>query len=134
MSGIGGIGGLGSIDLSAWFGLNGINNVAGTSAASPVSAPMADAVASVGLGTNLPALVQMLQQFSLAEVMWALLLASNMRRCERRHDAHPATAGLAAFAVASALSQQVSLKANIDATSLVTAVGGQSAMMVNIAG
>lgn len=134
MSGIGGIGGLGSVDLSAWIGLSGINNVAGTSAASAVSAPMADAITSVGLGTNLQVLVQTLQQFSLAEIMLALLLASNARRCERRHDAHTSTDGLAAFALASALNQQVSLKGNIDATSLVTAVGGQSAMMVNVAG
>jgi hypothetical protein len=135
MSGIGGIGGLGSVDLSAWIGLSGINYVAGTSAASAVSAPLADAITSVGVSTNLQVLVQTLQQFSLAEIMLAMLLALNARRCEeRRHDAHAATDGLAAFALATALSQQASLKGNINVNSLVTAVDGQSAMMVNVAG
>ena len=129
-----GIGGLGSVDLSAWIGLSGVNNVAGAAAAPAVSAPMTDPVASVGLSTNLQVLVQTLQQFSLAEILLALLLASNARRCDRRHEDHSAIDGLAAFALATALSQQGSLKGNIDVASLVTAVGGQSAMMVNVAG
>lgn len=132
-----GIGGLGSVDLSAWVGLGGINNVAGATAASAapaVSTPMTDGVASVGLSTNLQVLVQTLQQFSLAEIMLAVLLASNARRCDKRHEDHSATDGLAAFALAAALSQQGTLKGSADVASLVAAVGGQSAVMVNVAG
>lgn len=129
-----GIGGVGSVDLSAWIGLSGINNVPGPTAAPAVSAPMTDVVASVGLSANLQVLVQTLQQFSLAEILLALLLASNARRCDRRHEELAATDGLAALALATALSQQVNLEGHIDVASLVTAVGGQSAMQVNVAG
>ena len=80
MSGIGGIGDLGNVDLSAWIGLNGIGSVTNSAA---VSAPMAGSVESVGLNSSLQFLVQALQQFSLAEILLALLLTSNTRRCSR---------------------------------------------------
>lgn len=128
-----GIGGLGSIDLSAGIGLSGISNVAGTPAAPVVSAPMNDMVASVGMSTNLQILVQTLQHFSLAEIMLALLLATNGRRCERPHEVHT-TDGLAAFALASALSQSASLSTKFETSSVAAAVGSQSATMVNVAG
>lgn len=129
-----GIGGLGSVDLSAWIGVGGINNVAGTTAAPAVSAPMTDAIASVGVNTNLQVLVQTLQQFTLAEILLAVLLATNARRCDKRHEDHSGTDGLAAIALATALIQQGTLRGSADLSSSVAAVGGQSAVMVNVAG
>lgn len=134
MAGIGGIGGLGGVDLSALMGLNGIGSLAGTSAAPAVSAPMATAVTALGMNANLQALVRVLQQYNMAEILMAMLLASNSRQCERSHEDHPATNGLAAFALVSALSQSPNAAAQFETTATVTAVGAQSATLVNVAG
>lgn len=130
MSGIGGIGDLGNVDLSAWIGLNGIGSVTNSAA---VSAPMAGSVESVGLNSSLQFLVQALQQFSLAEILLALLLTSNTRRCDRRCE-DSAASGLAAFALASTVTQLIALKGDPSSRLFVPAVAGSSAPMVNVAG
>ncbi|MCX7423322.1 MAG: hypothetical protein NT013_27830 [Planctomycetia bacterium] len=136
MSGIGGIGGMGmsGVDLSAWAGMGGVSNVFGTTLAPMVTQPQAAQVSSVGMGTNLQALVQTLQQFSQAEILLALFLAFNTRRCDQHHDHHSALDGLAAFALASAFNQQSSVPGNVDVASMVTSVSSQTAMSINVTG
>ena len=124
MSGIGGIGGMGmsGVDLSAWAGMGGVSNVFGTTLAPMVTQPQAAQVSSVGMGTNLQALVQTLQQFSQAEILLALFLAFNTRRCDQHHDHH------------SAFNQQSSVPGNVDVASMVTSVSSQTAMSINVTG
>ena len=133
MLGVGGVGGMGmsGVDLSALVGMSG---VPGMSAAPAVSAPQASQVASIGMGTNLQSLVQALQQFSQAEIMLALFLAFNTKRCDHHHGNHSPLDGLTAFALTSAFSQQPSLPTNINVASMVSSVSCQTAMSINVAG
>lgn len=136
MLGVGGVGGMGmsGVDMSAWVGMSGVSDVAGMSAAPAVSAPQASQVASIGMGTNLQSLVQALQQFSQAEIMLALFLAFNTKRCDHHHSHHSPLDGLTAFALTSAFSQQPSLPTNINVASMVSSVSSQTAMSINVAG
>ena len=133
MLGVGGVGGMGmsGVDMSALVGMSG---VPGMSAAPAVSAPQASQVASIGMGTNLQSLVQALQQFSQAEIMLALFLAFNTKRCDHHHGNHSPLDGLTAFALTSAFSQQPSLPTNINVASMVSSVSSQTAMSINVAG
>lgn len=141
MLGVGGIGGMGmsGVDMPAWGDMSGVSNVAGATVAGATAAPTVSAspatqLASVGMGTNLQALVQTLQQFGQAEIMLALFLAFNARRCDHHHDHHSPLDGLTAFALASAFNQQPSLPTNINVASMVSSVSGQTAMSINVAG
>lgn len=103
MNGIGGITSFGNVDLAGWLGLNGVSGVAATPVPQTSVSSTTALLAAAGVGGNLQLLVQVLQQFSIAEVLLALLLASNLRTCDRRHDHSSAIEGLAAFALTSAL-------------------------------
>ena len=136
MLNVGGVGGLGmsGVDMSAWAGITGVGDVAGMSAASAVSAPQSSQVVSVGMGTNLQSLVQALQQFSQAEIMLALFLAFNSKRCDHHHDDHSPLDGLTAFALMSAFRQQPNVPTNINVASMVSSVSSQTAISINVAG
>lgn len=136
MLGVSGVGGMGmsGVDMSAWVGMSGLNSVTGMVGTSAVSAPQAAQVASVGMGTNLQSLVQALQQYSQAEIMLALFLAFNSKRCDHHRDCDSPLDGLTAFALMSAFNQQSNPPTNINNASFVSSVSSQVAMSINVAG
>jgi hypothetical protein len=131
---VGGASGFANVNLSAGMGLNLINGLPMSSAASAVSGPTAAAIAPAAMSINLQTLVQMLQQFSLAEILLALLLASTPRRCDRDHDHTAGTDSLAAFALASALLQQGSFHSPQSPATFVSSVNVPSGTTLNVAG
>ena len=83
MSGIGGISGFWGIDPSAWIGMAGLSGAASV-ASSPIAAQAASgAVGSMPLSPNMQAVLQALEQFSTAEILFALLMAASRRREEQ---------------------------------------------------
>ena len=83
MSGIGGISGFAGIDPSAWIGMAGLSGAASV-ATSPISAQAASgAVASMTLSPNMQAVMQALEKFSTAEILFAILMGASRRREEQ---------------------------------------------------
>jgi hypothetical protein len=133
MIGVGGIAGFGNVDLSAWLGLNGVGSLASTATA-PTSGLSATALAPTSLGQPLQVLLQLLQQFSLTEILLALLLASSTSRCRHSHEHDGTTDGFAVFALASALIQQGTFHQLAGQMSFVPATSAATGMTVNVAG
>lgn len=132
MNGIGGITGFSNVDLAGWLGLNGVSGVVATPVQQSSVSSTTALLAAAGVGGSLQLLVQVLQQFSVAEVLLALLLSSNLRSCDRRHDHSSAIEGLAAFALTSALIDS-GLVHGTQATK-VSSTAATSGMTLNIVG
>lgn len=133
MIGVGGIAGFGNVDLSAWLGLNAVGSLASTATA-PTSGPSATALVPTSLDQPLQVLLQLLQQFSLTEILLALLLASSTSQCRRSHEHDGTTDGFVMFALASALIQQGTFHQLADQTSFVPVASAATGMTVNVAG
>lgn len=133
MIGVGGIAGFGNVDLSAWLGLNGVASLA-SAATAPTSGPSGADLALTGVRQPLQMLLQLLQQFSLTEILLALLLASSTTRCRRSHEHCDNTDGFAVFALASALIQQGTFNQLANETLFVPAATATTGMTLNVAG
>ena len=120
MSGIGGISGFGGIGPSAGIGMAGLSGAASI-ASSPIAAQATSgAVSSMTLSPNMQSVVQALEQFSTAEILFMLMAAS------RRREQQPVCGSemIAGMAVAALIGQGSPVTTTFESSMTVPVMAG----------